>query len=69
KNKHIDLRVCGVATSKALLTTVHGLNLDHWQAELAQANAPFNLGRFIRLVKEDHLLTPGRVDCTSSQAV
>ncbi len=43
KNKHIDLRVCGVANSKALLTNVHGLNLDNWQAELAQANAPFNL--------------------------
>ncbi|MDI5829608.1 phage head closure protein, partial [Salmonella enterica subsp. enterica serovar Kentucky] len=42
--KHIDLRVCGVANSKALLTNVHGLNLDNWQAELAQANAPFNLG-------------------------
>lgn len=26
KNKHIDLRVCGVANSKALLTNVHGLN-------------------------------------------
>ncbi|MBN0653464.1 ACT domain-containing protein, partial [Pseudomonas aeruginosa] len=27
KNKHIDLRVCGVANSQALLTSVHGLNL------------------------------------------
>lgn len=69
KNKHIDLRVCGVANSKALLTNVHGLNLENWQAELAQANAPFNLGRLIRLVKEYHLLNPVIVDCTSSQAV
>ncbi len=37
KNKHIDLRVCGVANSKALLTNVHGLNLENWQEELAQA--------------------------------
>lgn len=48
KNKHIDLRVCGVANSKALLTNVHGLNLDNWQAELAEAKEPFNLGRLIR---------------------
>ncbi len=27
KKKHIDLRVCGIANSKALLTNVHGLNL------------------------------------------
>ncbi|MGC8087844.1 bifunctional aspartate kinase/homoserine dehydrogenase I, partial [Escherichia coli] len=69
KNKHIDLRVCGVANSKALLTNVHGLNLENWQEELAQAKEPFNLGRLIRLVKEYHLLNPVIVDCTSSQAV
>ncbi len=69
ENKHIDLRVCGVANSKALLTNVHGLNLENWQEELAQAKEPFNLGRLIRLVKEYHLLNPVIVDCTSSQAV
>lgn len=30
KSKHIDLRVCGVANSQALLTSVHGLNLENW---------------------------------------
>lgn len=69
KQKHIDLRVCGIANSKALLTNIHGLNLDNWQAELAVAKEPFNLGRLIRLVKEYHLLNPVIVDCTSSQAV
>lgn len=49
KNKHIDLRVCGVANSQALLTSVHGLNLENWSAELAEAKEPFNLGRLIRL--------------------
>ncbi len=66
KNKHIDLRVCGVANSKALLTNVPGLNLENWQEELAQAKEPFNLGRLIRLVKEYHLLNPVIVDCTST---
>ena len=69
KQKHIDLRVCGIANSKALLTNIHGLNLDNWQEELSQAKEPFNLGRLIRLVKEYHLLNPVIVDCTSSQAV
>lgn len=68
KNKHIDLRVCGVANSKALLTNVHGLNLENWQEELAQAKELFNLGRLIRLVKEYHLLNPVIVDCTSSRS-
>ncbi|STV83011.1 bifunctional aspartokinase I/homoserine dehydrogenase I [Klebsiella michiganensis] len=69
KSKHIDLRVCGVANSRALLTNVHGLNLEHWRDELAEAKEAFNLGRLIRLVKEYHLLNPVIVDCTSSQAV
>lgn len=69
KNKHIDLRVCGIANSSALLTNVHGIPLDNWQAALQEAKEPFNLGRLNRLVKEYHLLNPVIVDCTSSQAV
>lgn len=69
KKKHIDLRVCGIANSRALLTHVHGIDLSNWQAALAEAKEPFNLGRLTRLVKEYHLLNPVIVDCTSSQAV
>ncbi|WP_314985537.1 bifunctional aspartate kinase/homoserine dehydrogenase I [uncultured Pantoea sp.] len=69
KKKHIDLRVCGIANSHALLTHVHGIDLTNWQSALAEAKEPFNLGRLTRLVKEYHLLNPVIVDCTSSQAV
>lgn len=69
KKKHIDLRVCGIANSQALLTHVHGIDLSNWQSALAEAKEPFNLGRLTRLVKEYHLLNPVIVDCTSSQAV
>ncbi len=69
KTKHIDLRICGIANSKALLTSVHGIALGNWQAALHAAKEPFNLERLIRLVKEYHLLNPVIVDCTSSQAV
>ncbi|OON40014.1 bifunctional aspartate kinase/homoserine dehydrogenase I [Izhakiella australiensis] len=69
KNKHIDLRVCGIANSRALLTNVHGIDLSNWQSALSEVKEPFNLGRLIRLVKEYHLLNPVIVDCTSSQTV
>ncbi|WP_337021574.1 bifunctional aspartate kinase/homoserine dehydrogenase I [Pantoea anthophila] len=69
KQKHIDLRVCGIANSHALLTNVHGIDLSHWEAALSEAKEPFNLARLTRLVKEYHLLNPVIVDCTSSQAV
>ncbi|RWR00879.1 aspartate kinase [[Pantoea] beijingensis] len=69
KKKHIDLRVCGIANSRALLTSVHGIELTNWKAALDGATEPFNLERLNRLVKEYHLLNPVIVDCTSSQAV
>ena len=69
KQKHIDLRVCGIANSKALLTNINGIALDSWREALSEAREPFNLGRLIRLVKEYHLLNPVIVDCTSNQAV
>ncbi len=69
KKKNIDLRVCGVANSKAMITNVHGLDLEAWRPALEEASEPFNLGRLIRLVKDYHLLNPVIVDCTSSQAV
>ncbi|MBS0876829.1 MULTISPECIES: bifunctional aspartate kinase/homoserine dehydrogenase I [unclassified Tatumella] len=69
KKKHIDLRVCGIANSRALLTNVHGIGLDHWQDQLSEATDVFSLEHLTRLVKEYHLLNPVIVDCTSSQAL
>lgn len=69
KKKHIDLRVCGIANSKALLTNVHGVALENWKEALQAAKEPFSLERLSRLAKEYHLLNPVIVDCTSSQAV
>ncbi len=69
KKKHIDLRVCGIASSRALLTNVHGIALDNWQQQLATATEPFDAEKLKRLVKEYHLLNPVIVDCTSSQQI
>ncbi|MGJ0194087.1 bifunctional aspartate kinase/homoserine dehydrogenase I [Pantoea sp. RRHST58] len=69
KQKHIDLRVCGIANSRALLTNVHGIDLSDWKGALSEAKESFNPDRLTRLVKEYHLLNPVIVDCTSSQAV
>ncbi len=69
KNKHIDLRVCGIANSRAMLTNVHGIPLDNWQEQLSGAKEVFSLERLTRLAKEYHLLNPVIVDCTSSQSM
>ncbi|WP_112152655.1 bifunctional aspartate kinase/homoserine dehydrogenase I, partial [Lonsdalea quercina] len=69
KQKHIDLRVCGIANSKALLTNINGISMDNWRDDLAKAREPFNLETLSRLVKEYHLLNPVIVDCTSNQVM
>lgn len=69
KRKNIELRVCGIANSRGMVTNTLGVELNNWRESLASAQEPFNLGRLIRLVKEFHLLNPVIVDCTSSQDV
>lgn len=69
KNKHIELRVCGIANSSALLTNGHGVAGENWKASLHAATTPFSLERLSALVKEYHLLNPVILDCTSSQSV
>ncbi|ACS84383.1 bifunctional aspartate kinase/homoserine dehydrogenase I [Musicola paradisiaca] len=69
KQKHIDVRICGIANSRAMLTNVHGISMERWREELARAREPFNPEALVRLVKEYHLLNPVIIDCTSSQAV
>lgn len=67
--KNIELKVCGIANSRGLLTDVNGIDLSRWREDMDKVKDAFNLGRLIRLVKEYHLLNPVIVDCTSSQEI
>ncbi|WP_159565363.1 bifunctional aspartate kinase/homoserine dehydrogenase I [Budvicia diplopodorum] len=69
KRKNIELRVCGIANSRGMVTNTLGIEMDSWRKALAAAQEPFNLGRLIRMVKDYHLLNPVIVDCTSSQDI
>ncbi len=69
KQKRINLRVCGIANSRGMITNTHGIDLRHWRETLSSATESFNLAHIIRLVKENHLLNPVIVDCTSSQKI
>ncbi len=67
KNKHIDLRVCGIANSRKMLTRVNGIELSRWQADLDSSEKSFSLDYLTQLAREYHLLNPVLIDCTSSQ--
>ncbi|CAD83632.1 aspartokinase I/homoserine dehydrogenase I [Candidatus Blochmanniella floridana] len=69
KNKHIDLRVCGIVNSQVMLTDSDGINLNNWKSLLIQSCKSSDLEKLIITIKQYHLLNPVIVDCTSSEKV
>ncbi|MFQ6371302.1 bifunctional aspartate kinase/homoserine dehydrogenase I [Shewanella sp. YIC-542] len=67
--QNISIRVCGVANSNGMLLQAGGIDLHHWQTLLAQSAEPFDLPRLLAWAKEQQLLTPVFVDCTSSDEI
>ncbi|URJ29690.1 bifunctional aspartate kinase/homoserine dehydrogenase I [Blochmannia endosymbiont of Camponotus sp.] len=66
KNKHIDLRVCGITNSRVMYININGIDLNHWKLSLKKAHESCDLSKLIDVIKENHLLNPVIVDCTSS---
>ncbi|MPW28229.1 bifunctional aspartate kinase/homoserine dehydrogenase I [Agarivorans sp. B2Z047] len=71
KEQQIGIRVCGVANSRKLLLDSKGLDLEHWQEQLAatEENGGFTLDNVTNLVDQSHLINPVIVDCTSNDDI
>lgn len=69
KNKQIDLRVCGLANSRHVLLDANNIDLQNWREKVKQADVHFDLNKVIEFAKDNRLLNPVLVDCTSSEAV
>lgn len=69
KKKQIDLRVCGLFNSKHSLLNRDGISLADWQNQIKQSTQSYTLEGIISFSKENHLLNPILVDCTSSSEV
>nr|WP_086940511.1 bifunctional aspartate kinase/homoserine dehydrogenase I [Thaumasiovibrio occultus] len=65
----IDIRVCGLINSQAMLLDHNGLDLEGWQDKVGQASKGYDFSAMIQLVKRHHIINPIIVDCTSSQAI
>ncbi|URJ25772.1 bifunctional aspartate kinase/homoserine dehydrogenase I [Blochmannia endosymbiont of Camponotus sp.] len=66
KNKHIDLRVCGILNSRMMCIDINGIDLNNWESSLKKTHESCNLKKLIETIKENHLLNPVIADCTSS---
>ncbi|QDZ23982.1 bifunctional aspartate kinase/homoserine dehydrogenase [Chloropicon primus] len=69
KERGVDIRVCGIASSKKMLLSDSYINLDTWEEDFEKCSRPSDLTEF-----KDHLLScsmpiPVIVDCTASDYV
>ncbi|CCQ09361.1 Aspartokinase [Pseudoalteromonas luteoviolacea B = ATCC 29581] len=65
--RNVKLNLYGVANSKQCLLSEDGICFEQWQEQLAEQTEPFNLARVEQFVKQNHLINPVLVDCSSSQ--
>ncbi|ABZ75683.1 aspartate kinase [Shewanella halifaxensis HAW-EB4] len=69
KEQHIAIRVCGIVNSKKMLLDAQGIDLANWQGVLADCEQEADLDAMLVWAKEQQLLNPVLVDCTSSELV
>ncbi|MCH8536629.1 MAG: bifunctional aspartate kinase/homoserine dehydrogenase I [Alkalimonas sp.] len=69
QQRHVKLKVYGIANSKQLLLQPEGVDLGNWQQQLRESQKSFSLNTLNQFVQQQHLINPVLVDCTSSEAV
>lgn len=66
KNKHINLRVCGITNSRVMFIDINGMDLNCWKKLLKKTEMSCNLKQLLTIIKKSHLENPVIIDCTSS---
>ncbi|MBL4942091.1 MAG: bifunctional aspartate kinase/homoserine dehydrogenase I [Colwellia sp.] len=74
KEQNIALKVYGIANSKGMVFDNEGIDLDNWQAVMAQGAdnnqaVAVNAQNIKAFVSDNHLINPVLVDSTSSEAL
>jgi len=69
KEQHISIRVCGIVNSNKMLLDSAGIDLSNWSSLLADSQQACDIPALLAWVKEQQLLNPVLVDCTSSEQV
>lgn len=69
KQQHITIRVCGIVNSKQMLLDAQGVDLNHWLGLLSGSQQSCDLDQMLIWAKDQQLLNPVLVDCTSSEYV
>lgn len=67
--QNIQIRVCGIANSRVMLTNEKGIELSNWREQLQEAVDPLALLTMQSLVNDSHIINPVIVDCTSNDGI
>ncbi len=65
----VDLRVRAIANSKQMLLNDSGIDLEHWEEELASASVPADLDAFTKAVAADYFPHWVVIDCSTSDEI
>ena len=69
KADNISLKVYGLANSKGIVFNCAGIDVANWQQDLSQQPLPVTVDNIKHFVRENHLINPVLVDCTSNEAL
>ncbi len=69
KDNDLDVVVCGMANTRQITLDDNGIDLEHWQASLAQRVGHQGIDGYIELIRERNLHNTIFVDCTASSTV
>lgn len=67
KQQNIDLKIYGIANSRGMVFNENGIDLHHWQQALTQNSVALTVENVKAFVRNNHLINPVLVDCTSSE--
>ena len=71
KADNISLKVYGIANSKGMIFDSEGIDVANWQQNLSKQlpAVPVNVDNIKNFVRENHLINPVLVDCTSNESL
>jgi aspartokinase/homoserine dehydrogenase 1 len=67
--QNIELKVYGIANSKGIALDAKGIQAGHWQQALTGKLSPLSVDTVKAFVRDNHLINPVLIDCTSSEAL
>jgi aspartokinase/homoserine dehydrogenase 1 len=66
---NISLRIYGLANSKGMVFNSAGIDAANWQENLSQQPVAVNVENIKNFVRQNHLINPVLVDCTSNEVL